>query len=154
MNTQNRTIILSHLTLKNDIRNKKLEVDNLTLTKDNRLVSKKIDNEKVYITRSIITNLKSDKALSFKSNVNLDKVISKANILGTKIDKIQNNLYTIINEASIVFLSDKQISLPENSDWIFMDTEFSKIDISNVDTSSTVSMIGTFSECKTKELEP
>lgn len=182
LNTEEYGLVKANpIYLKEIIRNKKIVVDNLRLTSDNRLVDAQLDSKKDYITRDIIqkvNRMQYGATLGFKNNVDIDSVITKSSMVGAKAEKITDSLCAILNNYNMIIASSKQLSLPEDCSNLFSGSAFSKIDFSNIeakdmvnmnnmfyntaicelkldnfDTSKVTSMEGTFKACSTNKLE-
>lgn len=89
-------------------------------------------------------NYKTSKAECLSTTKN------KALMLGKKLTKLDNNIWLLENNESIVVISDKQLALPVNSSNLFDDKRFNSIDLRDVDTSIVVYMNDMFKNCKAK----
>lgn len=168
--------------LKQAIKSGKIDVINLKLTSDNRLIEKKTNkDDKVFLARIDITTglefLRTNKDIYFKSNANINNIETKANILGLRLDKIKDNLYILEDKEKIGLISDIQLSLTNNCSNLFRDAIVKsisfkgicssnvkhaehmfnncvadKIDMRDFDTSGMISMASFFTGCKANEL--
>lgn len=143
---------LSSDDLKLNMLNKNINVNNLKLTQDNRLIDKPVIAT-VTITANEIARMNCERTISFKSNVNLNEVGIKAKAVGTRINTLTKDLYTVETYKDITVVSDKQISLPDSCEELFLDTVYCSIDLRNVDTSNVNSMKCMFSNCMAKEID-
>lgn len=159
---QGITCDMSSEELKRAIKIGAIEVVNLTLTSDNRLVSTKEKMQgsqsvcsECIITREFIKNLSSkypNRALSFKKVDNETKelmVLRAAKDL--KQDIISGKNHTVIaNNRDIVCLANYFRIV--DASMLFAGTTFRKIDLRNVDTSKVTNMSEMFRSCQVKEL--
>lgn len=85
---QGKVVEISAIELKQAMQNNQIRVVNLKLTKDNRIANTKVDRV-AYLTNSLIKKINCTKALSFKSNVNINNIKLKANIVGSKFTQLE-----------------------------------------------------------------
>lgn len=155
-------------TLKRDIKNGRVEVLNLKLTSNNRLITcKKQDDcikldDSIRISKPNIRKVNCNKSLSFKSNVrDLKITLAKAKLAGYKIDGLDEHLYSISDYKNLIIISDRQIKICNtvtisgrpDSQGTFEYTEFNAIDLRGVDLSELKSMDGMFYSCKAKNIQ-
>lgn len=151
--------------LKCAIECKQLEVVNLTLTKDGRLIDKKVD-----------TQIESNK---FPTDQEIQNIIAKSRMLGLRVDEIlteDNNkcylIYRTKNELLLLIPSDvtesprflfqnSYIQKAEvlggsgliNTKKMFADCAAQELNLSKFDTSNVINMDEMFYGCKTKKLD-
>lgn len=164
--------------LRDILRDNNVAVVNLKLTSDNRIIEVKEDNknniqqkqkqnakskhtiDSILITRDIIKSINKNKDLSFKSNVNIDNIIYKAELLGNyNINKVNAHLIILENNTSIILASDIMIELERTvldedgiGTGLLSSSNFTSIDLSNVDTSKIDNMTAMFFKCKAKKI--
>ena len=162
--------------LKQAIQNNQINITNLTLTSDNRLINttkqpkqtsqnqpkNKTSTPKIQyslLTREIVEQINKPKALKFQSNQNLEAINSKATLLGYKVTKLSNDFLSIESNTEIILVSNKQIQLG-NTHYgngspigLFQDTDFTSIDFHNTDTSNVTNMERMFFRCKAQTID-
>lgn len=143
-------ITVSSKQLKLDIANNKINVVNLKLTSNNRLISiseNSKENYNICIDRQLIQKIDCNKALSFKSNANIESIEIKCRALGATFKQLRTDTYLIENNDSIIVVSDKQLSLPSRSDSLFLLTTFKSIDLNNLFSGNVTSMKFMLASC-------
>lgn len=161
--------------LKEAIRNNQIQVVNLKLTSDNRLIdaptttrSKQSSNNKgvapqqfSLLTRRIVDKIDRPKALKFQSNKSIEDIYPRAKEFGYDIIEISNDFFLIENSFELILCSSKQIQLDNSSNTdcfpfiieLFMHTNFTSIDFHNTDTSNVTNMSNMFFGCPAKTLD-
>lgn len=118
------------------------------------------------ITRSTVAEINRKKSLSFKSHQNIENIVSKSDLLGYNIIKLNDDLISLENDTSIILVSDKQITLDntmyrfcdntygvrELRQGLFSSTVFESINFNDVDTFRVTDMTAIFECCKAKSL--
>lgn len=161
LDTQNMIADVTSEQLKNAIKNKQIDVINLRLTKDGKLVEKymtKIDEDKlVCINAQLIKNyvqpMCKNKDIYFKSNANINNVAVKASTVGASFMQIENNLYIIVDNKKLGIISDKQIGLPWSCINLFENTSFRSINFKNVCTFNVRTIESMFSGCIANKID-
>lgn len=151
----NSKIKLTSSDLKQAIKNGQINVLNLKLTKDSKLIYRKDrkDNRISYVNRKTIQLLSKKKALSFKSYANISSIKSKAKLIGSSFTKLADNLYLVENENSIIIVSDIQLRFTWDARNTFEKTLFTSIDLKEIDTSEVSTMASMFKECKAEHID-
>lgn len=169
--------------LKDSMINNRINVVNLKLTSDKRIIGTTVKDKVVgtnvtYIDRDFIKRINCNRKLVFQSNMDIKSLESKAQILGINVIRTTKSLYTLEKEDSIIVVSDKQISLPDTCERLFASTDFSyislinlasdevrntrymfnfckasKINLACLDTSRVRDMTGMFADCSAEELD-
>ena len=140
--------------LKQAIRNNQINVLNLTLTSDNKLIDKEYKSQKVQKVQKVQNN-------------NLKNIIAKISVLGTPFTSFCGHTYYILEKSDttiIVIPNDvKKLYLPTSeynvlkliggsglraTKHMFVHCEAQSIDLSNFDTSNVTNMQSMFYECK------
>ena len=150
----NREKVVCASEIKQLIKNNKIQVDNLTLTSDNRLVlNKNMNNIYTDITRKLVDYITyncsygTKKDLRFIKVEDMESFSNKANSLGKPISiiKLAKHLVIINFTDKVLVISDKSFRLVNshsyldgsgNSVWqsaLFANTTFHSIDLSSVD---------------------
>lgn len=158
--------------LKRAMSTNKIEVINLTLTSDYRLVdkeqlqstNKKKKQKYAILTREIVKAINKPKALKFKSNQNIEMLEQKSKILGCG-KRISKDFLSIESDTEIILVSDKQIQLSDSTpDYdevvkfmyykgLFADTDFTSINFKNTDSSNVSNMANMFSDCEATAID-
>ena len=157
--------------LKEVIRQRKLEVSNLMLTSDNRLIDRNIDantdRDKTikaevkplkaeYLTREIVKKVykRGIRSLEFKSGVNLEAVIPKSNMLGFSIIKLTDTSFLIDNtHGKRIIISAGKWTLPKDCSYLFEGVCVDHINIKEIDTHEVVNMHCMFEGCQAQLLD-
>lgn len=142
--------------LKAVIKQNKIHISNLKLARNNRIVctDEKLNNV-VYINKRIMDKINSRnkyKAVYFKSNVNIEQMQKKAQLLGSELEQFSKWLYKLETDTSIGIISNRQITLSMDAYLLFCDWNCTSLDISEIDASNAVSMKDMFSGCKAKSI--
>lgn len=151
--------------LKDVIRQGKIEVANLVLTSDNRLIDKNVNTntdkaikdevtkdevkplKPEYLTRKIKKKICKNrtKSLEFKSGVNLDTIIPKANTLGFNTIKLTATSILLEDpHGKKILASSGRWTLPEDSSYLFANTAIEHINFRGVDAHNVENMDGMF----------
>lgn len=87
----------------------------------------------IYLTKTLLNKIRDQKALRFKSHVDIQSYITyiKANSNKT-ITKLTKHLYTISDDENIELISDRQLCLPKDSSDLFKFSLFTGVDLHNV----------------------
>ena len=145
--------------LKQAIRNNQINVLNLTLTSDNKLIDKEYKSQKVQKVQKVQNNT-------------LKNIIAKISVLGTPFTSPCGHTYYILEKSDttiIVIPNDvKKLYLPTSeynvlkliggsglraTKHMFMSCKAQSIDLSSFDTSKVTNMSRMFLECKTQSLD-
>ena len=111
------------------------------------------------MTRELVKVIDSEKNLTFKSNVELEKVIAKAQLMGLGYRRISKDFLVFEKGDTICLLSNKEIYLVDtqvvdySSKGLFSNTHFLSIDFHNTNTSNVTDMSSMFSYCKAKTID-
>ena len=162
--TQGNILTVSPHQLKQAIKANQIDIINLKLTSDNRLIATQIKLNKtikqnktsVTLKREYITplNNQNNKSLSFKIKVNLSNIIKKSQLLGYTTQKLEENLYLLESNTQLLIATDlDKMSLPADCKELFSWSSLKSIDFTNVDTSNVTDMSHMFHNCKTQHLD-
>lgn len=129
--------------IKEAIKNGSIDVVNLQLTSDNRLISKKMNQEnkviqKITIGRNIMTQVEalidtSKYILEFKQVKDLKKAIAKAASLGIQARNLNESVSIIINNDRATIFSSVGMQLI--NDETFKSMKFKELRLNNIDVS-------------------
>lgn len=148
-----RISVLASSAVKQLIKSNKVNITNLKLTSDNRLISIE-ETKNTIFTRAHVNKINKTKRLSFKSNINnIDNIMLKARTLDSIVVQLDKELYAIENSDNILIVSTKQIGLPDNSSDLFLGTMFKSINFNDVDTSNVKYMNSMFAYMINTELK-
>ena len=160
--TQGNTKTVSPQQLKQAIKTNKIDIINLKLTSDNRLINnqfnKKLESKptNIVLKREYIINLnnQNNKSLSFKIKVNLSNLLKKSKLLGYTTQKLEDHLYLLESNTQLIIVTDlAKISLPADCSNLFERSSLKSIDFTNIDTSNVTSMSYMFSRCQAQQLD-
>lgn len=153
--------------LKRALKNEEINVTNLKLTANNRIIEKKEQqqvgvnsasriesvNSIVYIDRDCVYNVQKEKELYFKSHANIDSIRTKASTLGYTLSKFRDSLYVLENNNTIGIISDKQLSLTEDCTDLFRSTSYKSIKFRNINSANIKNTSNMFDHCSAQELD-
>lgn len=154
----NRTYKIDSATLKEMIKSERVNVTNLRLTINNRLIDKVENKESiqdenaVYIDRDFIRRFNTKRSIYFKSNVNISTLKSKVAMIGSKLSNPLANIYILENDSSIGVISDKQLTLKTNCKRLFADTDFKSIDLRGLNSSYVKNMTEMFEKARAESI--
>ena len=162
--TQGNNTTISAQQLKQAIKANQINIVNLKLTSDNRLIDiqlklneqTKQNKTSITIKREYITplNNKNNKSLSFKIKVNLSNIIKKSQLLGYTTQKLEDNLYLLESNTQLLIATDlDKMSLPANCSSLFEKSLLRCIDFTNIDTSNVTDMPRMFRWCQAQQLD-
>lgn len=158
---QGQLITADSKNLKLAILNGKIDVINLMLTSDNKLVYRenfgdtvsKNQESIVYFDREALIKINSRKRLSFKSNIkDIESIKLKSSIVGSNFVQLKENMYAVENNESITIISDKQLSLTDNCKNLFLNLSFKSIDLNNLKCDNIFDMSAMFMACRAEEI--
>lgn len=140
--------------IKEAIKNGSIDVVNLQLTSDNRLISKKMNQEnkviqKITIGRNIMTQVEalidtSKYILEFKQVKDLKKAIAKAASLGIQVRNLNDSVSIIINNDRATIFSS--VSMQLINDETFKSMKFKELRLNNIDVSGCETLKNMFNE--------
>lgn len=105
----------------------------------------------VYINRETIQFINCNKALSFKSNANIESIKIKSKLLGINVTGVKDNLYILDNNNKIIVASDLQLKIRYVIE-LFSKTKFKSIDLSELDTSEMTCTDSMFYKCEAESI--
>lgn len=140
--------------IKEAIKNGSIDVVNLQLTSDNRLISKKINQEnkviqKITIGRNIMTQVEtlidtSKYILEFKQVKDLKKAVAKAASLGMQVRNLNESVSILLNNDRATIFSS--VSMQLINDETFKSMRFKELRLSNIDVSGCETLKNMFNE--------
>ena len=162
--TQGNNTTISAQQLKQAIKENQINVANLKLTSDNRIINRiRVFKESIKPNRTSVTlkrehiihlNNQNNKSLSFKIKANLSNLLKKSQLLGYTIQKLEDHLYLIESNTQLIIATDlDRISLPADCSSIFEWSLLKSIDSTNIDITNVTDMSYMFSECKAQQLD-
>lgn len=157
----NESYDISEDSLKEQIKNKELIVDNLALNSNDELIETEKDTYRdedgvkvVHITRtdigtimkkmtgtvtldSLLITPSESKNLSFKVNTNIDAIIAKSKLIDadTRINQLQKHVIMVETNTDVLIITDADKFLIYSGFQFFANTNFKSIDLTNIDTS-------------------
>ena len=159
--TQGNTKTVSPEQLKQAIKANQIDIINLKLTSDNRLIdtqlNKKLESKQtnIVLKRDYIAHLnkQNNKSLSFKAKADLSSLLKKSKLLGCITQKLEDHLYLIESNTQLIIATDlDRISLPADCSNLFKWSLLKSIDFTNIDTSNVTSMVDLFNRCQAQHL--
>lgn len=149
--------------LKEAIQNHKLEVLNLQLTSDNRLIDRKCDKKfarNTILGKDFFAQLKEhpamketyNKSIQFRSVKDINKSVYKLRALGASFEKLNNSVILALYDKNIILVSQTKFVLVNEED-TFQSINIGKLSLANVDTSEIKDMRKLFSSISCRVLD-
>lgn len=136
--------------LKFKIRSGHIQVLNLKLTRDNKLMHNKDSNliheqlNSVLVTRDIVCMCNNAESLKFKVVSNMTETLNKAKLIGFSVIHNDGRIAVISNHRDYIVVSSLKMKLPIDATKLFSSLNIKELNLSNIDSSQSKSMRGLF----------